>query len=907
MGDRPNESEIVIFVRRPGDVDRAPSLWEVPQAIFIWFLLAYVALHQFIAFSSFHRFSSLASAPASRYTQSAEAMCIYDYTPYVGCHEGEQHFYLQWMKCNKAAGRSDKYCSLEKSVPAEELRKLSGNVLRCPIHLHIAVYQHELEFVQEKGDVTISTVVNDEAAKKPTTIVTAPGLWGSGGTVGRNSPSVAPVKERGPTSERPKEESARSSPPVSMREVPKLSRFEDDDEPSIDFGEEVRREAREKKARETSRRSSRQTSPNGLDAEPIPRPKNPSAKTFERYDREDSARNRSRHRRGGSEDLQPHRDDFKDREEPQRPRSYQSASKHKARTHEEEPLPSPRRIPPSPRSPQSPEFDTDLPNDSPVGLPAKPNVYRHSTIGPRVDDDDTNTQSSRTRRPSSLRNTPQSDSTDDVPETPSPRRISRRPSAAGHRGTEEVLSLRKIEERSDAEKERDQRARSSDRRRERSASVDRKPSRAPSSNRGRERDILDRLRDERPDPTSNLGVTRHRRQASIDVPTSASTQTSPNNQPNRSRSRSADPQPQPSRTHSTDRHRSSSQTSVSRNPTTTETLLSRKRSTSKEPSFSKPPSRAPSRGPSPSHSTSGPARPLPAVPGQTHWSAELTRRNSGANNYVHTVPASRKWTSPPPSASPASPVSPVSPESPGVQGSTSQSSPATASSQASPGKGQGNTVRWNLPHQPSESGVGLLAAVDSPTLGGAQPQPQVQSLGQGTGAGSRGLQGGFRGQGGSARTKRESHDSGYGNHRGHLRGQSTESSPGMEISGALGVGPATNGKGVEREAPAAGVSQQGLASVARSGITTVIAPGIVGGQKKLVKTKGNDLPSLPSPPYGTKLNVSASGRPLPDAAYLPLPGEERGGGLVSKKSLGKLKMTFSGLLDKGKGRKVTAT
>ncbi|KAK3349021.1 hypothetical protein B0T25DRAFT_582049 [Lasiosphaeria hispida] len=80
-------------------------------------------------------------------------MCMYDYTPYSGCKPGEQHSYLQWMKCNKAVSDNSYYCPIEKSIPVEELRKLSGNTLRCPIHCPIAVQQHEFLFVQRRARI----------------------------------------------------------------------------------------------------------------------------------------------------------------------------------------------------------------------------------------------------------------------------------------------------------------------------------------------------------------------------------------------------------------------------------------------------------------------------------------------------------------------------------------------------------------------------------------------------------------------------------------------------------------------------------------------------------------------------------------------------------------------------------
>ncbi|KAK3998005.1 hypothetical protein QBC44DRAFT_228747 [Cladorrhinum sp. PSN332] len=75
-------------------------------------------------------------------------MCTYNYTPYVGCKGGQQHYYLQWMKCSKALENNDQFCPLDQSVETDSLRQLSRNVLSCPIHTPIVVQQHEFEFIQ---------------------------------------------------------------------------------------------------------------------------------------------------------------------------------------------------------------------------------------------------------------------------------------------------------------------------------------------------------------------------------------------------------------------------------------------------------------------------------------------------------------------------------------------------------------------------------------------------------------------------------------------------------------------------------------------------------------------------------------------------------------------------------------
>ncbi|KAL2266729.1 hypothetical protein VTJ83DRAFT_6081 [Remersonia thermophila] len=71
-------------------------------------------------------------------------MCNYDYTPYKGCADGEQHYFIQWIKCGMAA-ESGRYCSLEASTRLEQIPQISGNVLACPLHGPVAVQQYILE------------------------------------------------------------------------------------------------------------------------------------------------------------------------------------------------------------------------------------------------------------------------------------------------------------------------------------------------------------------------------------------------------------------------------------------------------------------------------------------------------------------------------------------------------------------------------------------------------------------------------------------------------------------------------------------------------------------------------------------------------------------------------------------
>lgn len=79
-------------------------------------------------------------------------MCTYDYTPYTGCEDGPQHYYIQWLKCGIAV-EEGRYCSMDASTKVEQLRKLSANVLSCPLHGPIAVQQFVLEPANQQQPV----------------------------------------------------------------------------------------------------------------------------------------------------------------------------------------------------------------------------------------------------------------------------------------------------------------------------------------------------------------------------------------------------------------------------------------------------------------------------------------------------------------------------------------------------------------------------------------------------------------------------------------------------------------------------------------------------------------------------------------------------------------------------------
>ncbi|KAK4148664.1 hypothetical protein C8A00DRAFT_19545 [Chaetomidium leptoderma] len=105
-------------------------------------------------------------------------MCTYDYTPYAGCEDGPQHYFIQWVKCSIAVEKGS-YCSLDASTKAEQLRKLSVNVLSCPLHGPIAVQQYVL-------DAANASTPDDEAERLRARSTTRRGATSRGRTPRRN-------------------------------------------------------------------------------------------------------------------------------------------------------------------------------------------------------------------------------------------------------------------------------------------------------------------------------------------------------------------------------------------------------------------------------------------------------------------------------------------------------------------------------------------------------------------------------------------------------------------------------------------------------------------------------------------------------------------------------------------------
>ncbi|KAK1776679.1 hypothetical protein QBC45DRAFT_332425 [Copromyces sp. CBS 386.78] len=93
-------------------------------------------------------------------------MCTFCYTPYIGCPKGRRHYYLQWLKCKTAIRNGHSYCPIGESTEVRELQKLSGNILACPFHTHIAIQQIEFEFRQRDD---IPSPIESSEPSSPTT------------------------------------------------------------------------------------------------------------------------------------------------------------------------------------------------------------------------------------------------------------------------------------------------------------------------------------------------------------------------------------------------------------------------------------------------------------------------------------------------------------------------------------------------------------------------------------------------------------------------------------------------------------------------------------------------------------------------------------------------------------------
>ncbi|KAK0624947.1 hypothetical protein B0T17DRAFT_654776 [Bombardia bombarda] len=78
-------------------------------------------------------------------------MCTYDYTPYVGCPETQQHYFLQWMKCNKALESGNKYCRMDKSTEVQGLKQQLSASLYHPQIRHST--QLQVDDDEEHGAV----------------------------------------------------------------------------------------------------------------------------------------------------------------------------------------------------------------------------------------------------------------------------------------------------------------------------------------------------------------------------------------------------------------------------------------------------------------------------------------------------------------------------------------------------------------------------------------------------------------------------------------------------------------------------------------------------------------------------------------------------------------------------------
>ncbi|KAK1753189.1 hypothetical protein QBC47DRAFT_363008 [Echria macrotheca] len=275
-------------------------------------------------------------------------MCLYDYTPYIGCSDGEQHFYLQWMKCNKAADRNE-YCPLDKSVPVEELRDFSGNVLCCPMHRHIVVQQHQFVFLQAGSGQTPNLIDLDDTPK-----------------IGRdNKQEEAPI--RTVEIEYPVVEQTLQSPRLSLApKSPRVIREERPVSPEDDVNEQ------QQYGEETSPGTDCISPTSSMDVEPPTapgfRPKSAARGTATNGDAQG-------HKRSSTSQVPSHR----------RTNSSGSSRAHRRTGSLQETWTSkgkgvelaPRA---SLRSPPQVFDDPSVPEDAGIGLPARPDIHRRPSV-----------------------------------------------------------------------------------------------------------------------------------------------------------------------------------------------------------------------------------------------------------------------------------------------------------------------------------------------------------------------------------------------------------------------------------------------------------------------------------------------------------------------------------------------
>lgn len=176
-------------------------------------------------------------------------MCTYSFTPYVGCKGGQQHHYLQWMKCSNALENGDKFCPMDQSVETDALRQLSRNVLSCPIHTPIVVQQHMFEFVQAE---TVPPTPRSRARRGN---MTPKARTPKSGTFGRFEEQVP----------RRKRASTRDHSPASSTEIDSDS---DAVRPKTSDG--VKRPEREDRGRSTGLRDKSHRRVNSADLEMLP-------------------------------------------------------------------------------------------------------------------------------------------------------------------------------------------------------------------------------------------------------------------------------------------------------------------------------------------------------------------------------------------------------------------------------------------------------------------------------------------------------------------------------------------------------------------------------------------------------------------------------------------------------------
>ncbi|KAK0713211.1 hypothetical protein B0T26DRAFT_359216 [Lasiosphaeria miniovina] len=349
-------------------------------------------------------------------------MCTFDYTPYAGCVEGQQHFYLQWMKCNRAIA-IQKYCSIERSIEMQTLRLLSGSIICCPIHNPISVEQHQFQVVH----------VNDEQDDEDESL----------SPLAASPKSYSSQRRRARTLTRPE-----SATPKHDRSM-------------LSFEDEVRAVSRRRKAAAAARNASPVDSRGSRESSP--RPARPRTSGGERRARDHSAgtdwsampRGRS-HRRVSSVDVaQP----------PARSKTFHGKPPPSFRQVEEKQTPAreePRNMVPAQKSPRPVSaVGQPIGPGAGIGLPSSPDIHRRASMAlrkPAEQDSAARQAGSGAASLASRGDSSPEDNWEPLPPRPLTNRGRSTPDLSPIQGRNEERAMRRIEEHRGPEEEGEQTA-----------------------------------------------------------------------------------------------------------------------------------------------------------------------------------------------------------------------------------------------------------------------------------------------------------------------------------------------------------------------------------------------------------------------------------------------------------------